>query len=168
MGRQGPQVGRRGGMSPLTMALLGLLAYRAIKGKGTQSGMSGGIGDLLGGNQGTDPRGAGLGGLLGGLFGGGAGGGMLSGGIGELIKQFQQSKKGDVADSWVGKGANKPIAPHEIDETLDPNVVDTLAKQSGLSRDEVLARLSESLPEVVDKLTPDGRLPTQQEAQRWI
>ena len=93
------------GMSPITMALLGLLAYRTFEGKGR-------LADMLGRTQagaGSAPTGGGLGGLLGGLLGGGAAGGMLSGGLGDLLKQFQQSGQGDKAESWVGKGPNKHL-----------------------------------------------------------
>ena len=103
-----------GGMSPITMALMGLLAYKAIKhlspgqtNTGTTSPnvtipastSGGGLGGLLSG---------GLGGLLqgplGGLLAGGAAGSVLSGGLNDLLKQFQQSGQGDVAQSWVGQG----------------------------------------------------------------
>ncbi|MEA2794148.1 MAG: hypothetical protein QOI87_1528 [Bradyrhizobium sp.] len=159
----------KGGMSPITMAILALLAYKAVKHiSGGQpnaapepspntvnaglpgGGGMGGLGDLLKGG-------------LGGLLAGGAAGSVISGGLGDLLKQFQQNGQGDTASSWVGKGENKPIAPGDLANALGANQIDSLASQSGLSRDELLKGLSQYLPGVVDHLTPDGRLPTEQE-----
>jgi uncharacterized protein YidB (DUF937 family) len=161
--RNGPRgAGGGGGMSPITMALLGLLAYKAVKGFGGQSngpragsGMAapgGGLGDLLKGGLG----GAGLGGL----------GGILSGGLGDLVKQFQNAGKGDVADSWVSTGQNKPIAPADLSKVLTPEQIAFLTERTGLSREELLAGLSAELPQAVDELTPQGHLPAPREVER--
>ena len=153
--RNGPRgSGGGGGMSPITMALLGLLAYKAVKGFGgtnprSGAGMAapgGGLGDLLKGGLG----GAGLGGL----------GGILAGGLGDLVKQFQGAGKGDVADSWVSAGDNKPIAPAELSKVLTPEQIEFLTERTGLSKEELLAGLSAQLPQAVDELTPQGRLPS--------
>jgi uncharacterized protein YidB (DUF937 family) len=168
-GQSTPSAQDSGGMSPITMAILALLAYKAVKhiGGGQPNaapapapspvdaglpggGMGGGLGDLLKGG-------------LGGLLAGGAAGSVISGGLGDLLKQFQQNGQGDTANSWVGKGENKPIAPGDLANALGANQIDSLASQSGLSRDELLKGLSQYLPGVVDHLTPDGRLPTEQE-----
>ncbi|OSI57102.1 hypothetical protein BSZ15_14635 [Bradyrhizobium canariense] len=161
-----------GGMSPMTMALLGLLAWKAFKHmSGNQSGSApqpspapppphlpppvnagagGGLGDLLKGG-------------LGGLLAGGAAGSVLSGGLGDLLNQLQHSGHGDTANTWVGKGENKAIAPGDLANALGADQIESLSAQSGLSRDELLSGLSQYLPQVVDHLTPDGRLPTEQE-----
>jgi uncharacterized protein YidB (DUF937 family) len=167
---------QRGGMSPLTMALLGVLAYRTMKGKGR-------LADIFGMNPNTPataPAGAGggiLGGLgpLGGLLGGGAGGilgggagGILSGGLGDLLRRFQENGHGDKAQSWIASGANTPIAPGELEEALGPERVQWLMQQTGMSKDELMSGLSARLPQVVDKLTPDGRLPSPEEAERLL
>jgi uncharacterized protein YidB (DUF937 family) len=164
-GQSTPSAQDSGGMSPITMAILALLAYKAVKHIGGQptaapapapspvkAGLpgGGGLGDLLKGG-------------LGGLLAGGAAGTVISGGLGDLLKQFQQNGQGDTANSWVGKGENKPIAPGDLANALGANQIDSLASQSGLSRDELLSGLSQYLPGVVDHLTPDGRLPTEQE-----
>jgi uncharacterized protein YidB (DUF937 family) len=102
-------------MSPLMMAALGLLAYRSLKGKN--------LSDMFGSRDNTRPGGApgggglgdGLGGLLGGLLGGGAAGGILSGGLGDLLKQFQINGQGEKADSWVSTGTNKAVSPNELE-----------------------------------------------------
>ncbi|MDA9500078.1 MULTISPECIES: YidB family protein [Bradyrhizobium] len=158
-----------GGMSPMTMALLGLLAWKAFKHFTTsQSGSApqpspspapppvnagaggGGLSDILKGG-------------LGGLLAGGAAGTVLSGGLGDLLNQLQQGGHGDAANSWVGKGENKPIAPGDLASALGADQIESLSAQSGLSREELLNGLSQYLPQVVDHLTPDGRLPTENE-----
>jgi uncharacterized protein YidB (DUF937 family) len=117
------------------------------------SGVSGPLGEQQGG----------LGGLLGSLGGAGAAGGLgglLGGGLGELVERFKQAGHGDVADSWVGTGPNRQVAPHDLENAIGPDVLEDLTRQTGLSREEILQRLSRDLPDAVDKYTPDGRLPT--------
>jgi uncharacterized protein YidB (DUF937 family) len=160
--------GSGGGMSPITMAILGLLAYKAVKhlsggqpspipnGPGrtvTAGAPGGGLGDLLKGG-------------LGGLVAGGALGGVLSGGLNDLLKQFQQSGQSDVANSWIGKGPNQQISPDVLSKVLSEDQIKMLTQQTGMSREELIKGLSEALPDVVDYLTPEGRLPTEHEASR--
>ena len=171
-GPSNPDAQTGGGMSPMTMAILALLAYKAVKHFGGSEpnaapapapsrgssvnadlpggGMGGGLGDLLKGG-------------LGGLLAGGAAGSVISGGLGDLLKQFQQNGQGDTANSWVSPGPNKQIAPDDLAKALGADQIATLASQSGLSRDELLAGLSQHLPDVINHLTPDGRLPTESE-----
>ena len=85
---------------------------------------------------------------------------MISGGLGDLLKQLQQNGHGDTANSWVSPGPNKPIAPGDLANALGADQINSLMSQSGLSRDELLQGLSQHLPDVVNHLTPDGRLPT--------
>ena len=143
---------------PSMTALLGLLAVAGYQNRDK-------LAELLGGKQGasgTATGQSGLGGLLGQLSGGlGAGGvgGLLSGGLGELVERFKQSGQADKVDSWVSTGPNQQIAPSQVEQAIGPDVLETLSTQTGLSRDEILARLSRELPEAVDKYTPQGRLP---------
>jgi uncharacterized protein YidB (DUF937 family) len=167
----------KGGMSPITMAILALLAYKAVKhiGGGQPSAapaptpapspntVNAGMGGDLGGGLGDLLKGG-----LGGLLAGGAAGSVISGGLGDLLKQFQQNGHGDTANSWVGKGENKPIAPGDLANALGANQIDSLASQSGLSRDDLLSGLSQYLPGVIDHLTPEGRLPTEKELSARI
>jgi uncharacterized protein YidB (DUF937 family) len=104
----------------------------------------------------------GLGGLLSGMGGAGLGG-LIGGGLSELVKQFDGSGQKEVADSWVGTGPNKDVTPGQLENAIGPDVLATLSQQLGLSKDELLARLSRTLPEAVDKFTPNGRLPTEDE-----
>ena len=106
--------------------------------------------------------------MLGGLLGGGAAGGILSGGLGDLLKQFQQNGQGDKAQSWIATGPNKPALPSEIEQALGPEKISWLMQQTGMSREDLLSGLSRELPTAVDRLTPDGRIPTDQEAARLL
>lgn len=177
--RNGPR-GQRdptaaGGMSPITMAILALLAYKGIKhlsggqaqatpgapqaripsGGPTDAGqLGGGLGDLLKGG-------------LGGLLAGGAAGGILSGGLGSLINQLQQSGQGEVAKSWVGTGPNQDISASDLAKSIGIDDIGALAEHTGLSRDQLLSGLSRELPSAIDELTPEGRVPTEQEMSRW-
>jgi uncharacterized protein YidB (DUF937 family) len=94
--------------------------------------------------------------------------GSVLDGLGGLIDQFQKKGLGDVIDSWVNRGTNKIVAPDQVTAALGGDVVDQLSRRTGLSRDQVVAELARMLPNVVDKLTPDGRLPTQQELMRLM
>ena len=66
---------------------------------------------------------------------------------------------GAAADSWVNHGPNHEIAPPQLQQAIGPDVMDALSRQTGLSHDELLSRLSRELPSAVDRYTPDGRLP---------
>jgi uncharacterized protein YidB (DUF937 family) len=105
---------------------------------------------------------------LGGLLGGAAAGGVLSGGLGNLLKEFQASGHGNIAQSWIGTGPNQEIAPKELADALGSDTLDALAKQTGMGRDDLLAGLSQQLPDLVNQLTPNGRLPTEEEASRMV
>jgi uncharacterized protein YidB (DUF937 family) len=131
---------------------------------GGGGGLGGLLGQLGGGGGGAGGLG-GLGGLLGGLGGAGAGG-LLSGGLNDLLEQFRQNGQGEVADSWVQSGPNKPVAPPQLEQAIGPDVLDTLARQTGLSREDILSRLSTTLPDAVDKYTPEGRLPSESDFSR--
>jgi uncharacterized protein YidB (DUF937 family) len=164
-GPRGQSTPGQGGMSPLTMALLGLLAFKAIKSvTGSQQGAPAGGGTAAP----SGSPGGGLGGLLqgglGGLLGGSAAGGVLSGGLNDLLKQFEQNGHGDVAKSWVGTGPNKTVAPGDLANALGADRINQLMQVSGMSRDDLLNGLSQHLPGVIDQLTPGGRVPTEQEA----
>jgi len=170
-GPRGPSTGSGGGMSPLTMAVLGLLAYKAVKSFTSQPGAAPAAPAAPGSSQ-SAGSGGGLGDLLknglGGLLAGGAAGSVLSGGLNDLLKQFQQSGQGDVAKTWVGNGPNKAISSDDLAKALGGDQINTLMTHTGLSRQDLLAGLSQYLPEAVNQLTPDGRLPTEQELSRSL
>lgn len=108
----------------------------------------------------------GLGGLLGGLFGGGGAQGM-SGGLGDLISNITGNGHGDAANSWVQSGPNKELDEAQLEEALGVDTIEQLTGKTGLSREELLSRLKSVLPTAVDKLTPQGRLPTEAETTQW-
>jgi uncharacterized protein YidB (DUF937 family) len=139
-------------------ALLGLLAVAGFQNRDKIAEMLKGASSSRPGTPGQGGQQAGLGGLLGGLGGGGLGG-LLGGGLGELVESFKQHGQGEVAESWVGTGPNKQIESSQLEQAIGPDVLATLSQQTGLSREELLSRLSTTLPEAVDKYTPDGRLP---------
>ena len=99
-------------------------------------------------------------GKLGGLLAGTSVGEVLGNGLRDLVEIFKQAGHGEVADSWVGHGPNKEIAPSHLERIIGSDALDAVAQQTGLSREEILSSLSRNLPEAVDKYTPDGRLPT--------
>jgi uncharacterized protein YidB (DUF937 family) len=85
------------------------------------------------------------------------------GGLGGLLNQFQQSGLGDVVKSWIGPGQNQPISPNQLGSALGPQIIKALAQKTGMSEQEITAHLSQILPNAVDRLTPNGRMPTQPE-----
>jgi len=105
---------------------------------------------------------------LGGVLGGAAAGTVLNGGLGGLLKQLQESGQGDAARSWVGSGQNKTISQGDLANALGSDTLDELSEQTGMDRGDLLSGLSQHLPRFVDQLTPDGRLPTEEEAHRMV
>ena len=149
-----------GGLAkPLMIAATALLAAKA----------TGGLGGLLGGssataanqppgpfNQPQTPQpstGQPQGGLLGGLAG--------------LVQQFQQNGHGDVINSWVGSGQNRPITPDQLHQALGPDAVNNLSRMTGVASNDLVSELARVLPGIVDKLTPQGRMPDHAEMSRW-
>ena len=202
-GQTGASGSSSGGMSPITMAILALLAYKGIKhlGGSQQQPAAGRQSAAASGQQSDEhqrakwrrragrhsrrlagwtvplrapvPRAAAaLGGLLsgglGGLLAGGAAGSILSGGLGGLLNQFQQNGQGDVAKSWVSRGPNQNISESDLAKSIGSEDIEMLSQHTGLSRDELLSGLSRELPGAIDELTPDGRVPTADEASRWV
>jgi uncharacterized protein YidB (DUF937 family) len=151
---------RGGGITPMALALVGLLGYQAVRNKGRLSEMLGG------GGAGTattgDPQATGAPRGLRDL----AAGGGLGAGLKDLLGRFRQSGHEDAAQSWVSKGPNKAIAPHDLEATLGEERIAWLMQQTGLPRAELLDGLSRELPDAVDRLTPEGRLPTDEELTR--
>ena len=138
---------------PLIIALLALLAARAFGKKGADQTASAEPQPAPRIPQ-ADPANASPGDLLDGLGG--------------LVKQFQQKGLGNVVDSWVNRGKNVDISSGQVSDALGSDVVDQLARRTGLSRDQVINELAKMLPNVVDRMTPDGRLPTQRELERLM
>jgi uncharacterized protein YidB (DUF937 family) len=153
-GREAPR-GGGGGMPQVLMALmpvvLAMLANRGTRGAPVQAGYA--------------PEGGGLGGILGQVLGGGAVGGSAAGGLGGLLEQLSRAGFGEQADSWVARGPNKPISPDAMTQIFGRDGLEHIARQTGISEDEATRGLSQLLPEVVDRVTPDGSMPDAGRAQ---
>ena len=150
---------------PSMTALLGLLAVAGYQNRDKLAELLRGSPSGAPGAPGQTQQQQGLGGLLSNLGGGGVGG-LLGGGLNELLERFKQSGQQQTVDSWVSQGPNKEIAPSQLEQAIGPDVLQTLSKQTGLSREELLARLTRELPDAVDKYTPQGRLPSEAEFER--
>ncbi|WP_160009425.1 YidB family protein [Rhizobium sp. 18055] len=139
---------------PIMIALGALLVGKLLGGKGASEE------DQPAPQNPQANAGANDGGLLGNLGGlAGSLGGL--GGLGGLLGKLAEAGQGSVADSWVKPGQNEPIAPGNLESALGSQTISDLARQAGISEQELLAQLSRVLPGVVDKLTPQGQLPSQ-------
>lgn len=81
-------------------------------------------------------------------------------GVGELVERLRQNGQGAAADSWVVTGPNTEISEGQLETALGSDLIDRLIRQTGLSRETLLSRLARILPEAVDNLTPEGRIPS--------
>jgi uncharacterized protein YidB (DUF937 family) len=148
------------------VALLGLLAVAGYQNRDKLGGLLKGLG-----NQSRDPNDpnrntGGLGNILDGL-GGASTGSILSGGLGDLVDRFRETGRGDKADSWINTGDNASVDPSDLEDTLGEDTIAELTQKTGLTRAELLERLSKTLPDAVNQMTPEGRLPTETEASRF-
>jgi uncharacterized protein YidB (DUF937 family) len=134
------------------------------------------LGAALGGGQQQGGAG-GLGNILGSLLGGGgqAGGGLnaqlinaaigmlangsAQGGLGGLAAKFQQAGLGDAMNSWIGTGANSPVDADQVTNALGNDTISDLASKLGMSQGDAAGQLSQILPGLIDKLTPNGQAP---------
>jgi len=157
-----------------------VLGGRTSAGAGASPG-GGGIGDILGQvlGGGRSPAGssaspgslggtAGLNDIFKSVFGGAAGGALVSGGLANIVRDLQATGQGAVADSWVGNGPNQNISPNDLARAVGADEIAALSAETGLPPDQLLQQLSDELPEFVNQLTPEGRVPTADEAGRWV
>lgn len=135
-----------GGANPLTNALGKLL------------GGSGSDNTPLDGSAQQD--GSVLGGLVSAL--------VQEGGLNDLLAKLNNAGLGDVVDSWLKPGENTPLAPDQLQNAAGNETIDNLASKAGVSSNELLEQLSQNLPGIVDKLTPDGKLPNSQQIASWL
>ncbi|KAA2211847.1 YidB family protein [Teichococcus oryzae] len=173
----------RGGTSPSDTT--GSMAGVDPRTGGQAPAQGGGIGDVLGGllrGGGANPgmgagMGGGLGGLLGGLLGGGGqgsgglGGGMagnaglggLLGGLAGMLGGMRRHGFAEEVDSWVAPGANRDVPRQAVEQEFDPQELDAVAQQLGTDRDSLIEELRRTMPELVDRLTPQGRVPERED-----
>jgi uncharacterized protein YidB (DUF937 family) len=121
------------------------------------------IGSLTGGGAGGTS--SGMGGILMSLLGGGQAGGAATqgtgGGLSGLVSKFEQAGLGNVAQSWVGNGANQPVSPQQLQNVFGQNQVQSMASQAGMQPHDFLSQLSQHLPNAVNAMTPNGQLPAE-------
>lgn len=170
---------------PSMMALLGLLAVAGYKhkdkisdmlaganadagaGKGDADRIAAGSAGGPGDSAAASPQSGSLLTELASAFGGSSAGSTLASGLGELVDRFKAAGQTDEADSWVGQGSNRELAQGSLEQTLGEDTIAELSGKTGLSRSELLTRLSSHIPDAVDRFSPDGKLPTEQEADRY-
>ncbi len=140
-----------GGMGQIVAALLPVvMAMMAGSRGGSASGMATGATTRTGGG--------GLGDVLGQILGGG-GGTSRGGGLGDLLEQFQRAGFGEQARSWVGTGQNLPISPDDLGQIFGQGGISEIARRAGLTEQQTSEGLSQILPDVVDRVTPNGEVP---------
>src|SRR5262245_20769200 len=164
-----PGSGQSGGMSKTAMALLAFLAYKAYKSLANSQPAQ-----APSRSPSSTPTDAyrqdgegGLASILRTIFGGGSvPGPVLGRGVNNTVRDLEARGEADTARSWVARGPNRPITPERLETALGEDAIRDLMQETGMERDELLSSLSEHLPRVIDHLTPQGRLPTDQEAAR--
>ena len=174
--------------TPSLLALLGLAAAAGLQNRsrmtamqdnadpdqgrspGPWSGSTFGSGEFGGGFGGVFPGGMGGGFVfnLSDLFGGRSHGAVVSGGLGDLLQQFETAGQSQKAQSWVSNGPNQLVGAGELEQVLSEDLLSDLEQRTGLPRAELLQRLANGLPETVNRLTPQGRVPTETEAEHFI
>ncbi len=152
------------------LALLGMVAVAGYQNRDKLGDIlkPGGTTDANAEKSGGENRG--IGGIISDIastFSGPGAGGNLANGLGELVDRFKRSGAGDIADSWVADGPNKNLQIDQLERAIGTDTVAELSKKTGLSREELLARLATNVPDAVDHLTPRGRLPSEQEASQF-
>jgi uncharacterized protein YidB (DUF937 family) len=168
------QSGASHGVSPIAMGLLALLAYKSMKGGGLFGQAPAAPPAAAPERQPASPQSQSAGGLLGwlgGMVGGpspGAQGNVVGGGLNELLKRFEQNGLGDAGRSWTSNGPNKPVSPADVEKAVGTDTLDTLARELSMPRDQLRQRLSAELPQAVDRLTPEGHAPLQQDVSRSV
>jgi uncharacterized protein YidB (DUF937 family) len=82
------------------------------------------------------------------------------GGLGDVLDRFRETGSAEQADSWVRQGPNQPIDRQQVEAAIDPETINELSVQTGLSKEELLEQIAHDLPDAVDKMTPNGQLPS--------
>ncbi len=170
-----------GQSKPMQLAVLGALAYRTIKNRGGLSSLLGGTapqqnaaapqsdtGGIMSGFPGILSSGfSGLTGLLS-HASGGAAGPAVSDGVQNLLDRFRQNGMGEKIESWISNNPNKPVSSAEMEQGLGSDMVNWLIQETGMEKSQLLSGLAKYLPEAVNKLTPNGKVPTPGEAQQHV
>jgi uncharacterized protein YidB (DUF937 family) len=86
--------------------------------------------------------------------------GSVLGGLGDLIGKLTAGGAAPQVNSWVGPGQNQPIQPGQLGSALGQNTLNELSQRTGMSQQELLNQLATVLPQLINHLTPNGRMPT--------
>lgn len=113
--------------------IVGKVSGMLGKGEGEQTGLLEGVTQLLGSNE--------------------------SGGLGGLVQSFQENGLGGIISSWIGTGENQPISADQIRQVLGSDAIQNMAAKAGIAPEEISGKLAEILPGVIDRLTPEGKVP---------
>jgi uncharacterized protein YidB (DUF937 family) len=120
------------------------------------------LGQVLGGGGAARQGGGGadlLMQIVAGMLANRQGGGAAGGGLADLAAQFQRGGLGDVMNSWIGTGQNQPISPDQLGGVLGGDLLSELTQRTGMGQGDLLGQLSQMLPQMVDRATPEGRIP---------
>ena len=86
--------------------------------------------------------------------------GSILGGLSDLIGKLSAGGVAPQVNSWVGHGQNEPVQPGQLGQAIGGGVLEKLSQSTGLSQQELLNQLAAALPQVINSLTPKGRVPT--------
>jgi uncharacterized protein YidB (DUF937 family) len=86
--------------------------------------------------------------------------GSILGGLSDLIGKLTAGGAAPQVNSWIGPGQNQPIQPGQLGGALGQNVLNELSQKTGMSQQELLNQLATALPQLINHLTPNGRMPT--------
>lgn len=147
--------GGSGLQGALLQAVIGMIANQG--GQQQSGGLGGMLGGLLGGGQ---QQSGGLGSLIGGLLGGGQQqSDAVAGGLGNLTGMLSQLGLGDQVNSWIGSDANQTVSASDIQSSLGSNgTLAQIAQSAGVSEGDAAGGLADLLPELINKLTPNGKI----------
>jgi uncharacterized protein YidB (DUF937 family) len=82
-----------------------------------------------------------------------------AGGLQGLLAKLQAGGLGEASQSWVGTGANQPVAPEQLGSALGPDLMDMIARQMGGNTQQASSTMADLLPDLIDRLTPQGQMP---------
>lgn len=164
---------RRG---PSLTALLGLLAFAGYQNRDKISEMLSDARQNVADNppQGQDHQGQSSDGIssflsdISSRFSGSAAGATLSSALNELMGSFSGADQKETAESWVSHDNNRKLETYELERAIGQETLDHLSQQTGLSREELVERLTSSIPDTVNRFTPEGRVPSDDEGFKHI
>jgi uncharacterized protein YidB (DUF937 family) len=99
---------------------------------------------------------------------GSPGGGQGASGLAGLVGQFQKAGLGDAVNSWISTGANQPVNGAQVQQALGADQIQQFAQQTGMGGGQVSDLLAQLLPQVIDKVTPSGSVPPQNDLQGML